>query len=334
MPRIVKLAPVVPVAAGIDICKAALQLCLLDAQGTQHQQEFPNTPDGHQQLLRRLRPRVPVALEATANFSLDLAVALARAGLPLKLLNPRQARDFAGSLNLRAKTDRVDAAVLAQAAWRLDLPLYQPPTPVRLELRALLRRQSDLTAARAAEKNRRHAADAAQVLGTRVQESIGRLLAGLERELELLEAAALELLRLDPELAAAFAGLVAIKGVGQLTALRLVAEAGCLPAGLGPRQWTAWAGLDPRAYESGPLRGIRRISKRGNVHLRRSLYMATLVAVQHNPAFCAFYTGLLARGKPKMVALVAAMRKLLTAAWAITCRQQPFDPARLFQPKT
>ncbi|HEY2417344.1 MAG TPA: IS110 family transposase [Steroidobacteraceae bacterium] len=331
MPRILKQRRLVAVAAGIDICRALLQVCLLDAAGETRQVEFPNTPDGHQQLLKWLRPGVPVALEATANFSLDLSVTLVRAGLSVMVLNPRQARDFAGSLNLRAKTDRVDAEMLAKAALCLDLPLYQPPAGLRLELRGLMRRHVDLTTTRSGEKHRRHAVDAAQSLGTRVQQSIDRHIAVIEAELDVLEAEALELVAQDPELHEFYQRLVAIKGIGQITALRLVGEVGCLPTGLTARQWTAWAGLDPRPHESGPHRGQRRISKRGSVYVRRSLFMSVLVAVQHNPAFRAYYERLLARSKAKMVALVAAMRKLLTAAWALATHHEDFDEHKLFR---
>jgi transposase len=330
MARQPKAPAFLPVAAGIDVCAAALQVCLLDAAGTQREAALPNTAAGHQQLLRLLQAAPPTVLEATANFSLDLSLLLVGAGIPLRVVNPRQSRDFAGSLGRRAKTDRVDAAVLAQAALRLDLPLYHAPTPQRLALRALLRRYADLTATCVQEKNRRHASRAAVALGTAVGESIERHLAMLEQEQRRLAAEALALVRQDSQLSQALDRLLAIKGVGALSALGLLAETACLPVGLDSRQWTAWAGLDPRPHESGPHRGQRRISRRGSAYLRRLLFMPALVAVQHDPAFRAFYERLLARGKAKLAALVAAMRKLLTAAWAISHHSQAYDPTKLF----
>lgn len=183
-----------PVYAGIDISKAELVISLV-REGGAPAGEFilSNDAKGHRQLLALLRREggcLGVVLEATSTFSLDLACALDSSGVALCVINPRQARSFASSLNLRAKTDRVDAGVLAQAALRLDLPRWSAPAPELLVLRAIMRRIVDLTDRRVEEKNRAHAQRGAKVLGTAVLRSIERQLELLASEIELLLAEA------------------------------------------------------------------------------------------------------------------------------------------------
>jgi len=184
---------------------------------------------------------------------------------------------------------------------------------------------------RVAEKNRLHAARAAQALAAVIRQDLERSIAFHQRAAARLTRQALRLIEADPVLRQRFEELDSIPGIAQTSAIPLLAELGMLAPDLDARQWVASAGLDPREYSSG--RSVHkkvRISKTGNRHLRRALYMPALVAVQHDPHLRAFYQHLLARGKAKMQALVAVMRKLLHAIFGMFKHHQLYDGSKLF----
>ncbi len=322
------------IPAGIEISKTTLIACAGPPDAAR-QREFPNTRSGHQAIGRWLRGRgrvVRVCLEATGTYGLDLAVALQRTpGVELMVVNPRAARRFAQALLQRAKTDRLDAQVLHQFAARMPFVPWQPPPPECLELRALARRIQGLTRQRAAEKSRLHALRQTRTAPRLVTQSLERQIRHLGTEIERLEKAGQRHIRRHEDLDRRFRLLRSITGIGVKSALQLLGELAALPEDLDPRQWVAFAGLDPRPYESGTsVHRPRRISKAGNVYLRRPLYMPALVAVRHDPYFHAFYQRLLDRGKLPLQALVAVMRKLLHAIWGTWLHRQDFDGARLF----
>ena len=150
--------------------------------------------------------------------------------------------------------------------------------------------------------------------------------------MDALETLALRLIERAPELAEAYALLTSVKGIARRSAIQLMAELLCLPESLTVREWVAYAGLDVREYESGSsVRRPRRISKVGNAHLRRVLYMPAHVAIQHDPNVRAFYRNLLADGKTSMFALVAVMRKLLHAIYGMLKHRTPFDGTKFYQ---
>ena len=154
----------------------------------------------------------------------------------------------------------------------------------------------------------------------------------MRRALVRLTREAQRILEADPLLASSYHLLLTAKGIGPTSALRLLAETALLSEDLDVRQWVAYAGLDPREYQSGSsVHKKVRISKTGNRHLRRALYMPALVAVRHEPHLRAFYQHLLAQGKCKMQALVAAMRKLLHAVYGMLKHRQPYDGAKLYR---
>ncbi len=329
------------IPAGIEISKTTLVACG-GPPDAPRQREFPNTRSGHQAIgrwLRRPGCEVRVCLEATGTYGLDLALHLhATPGVELMVVNPRAARRFAQALMQRAKTDRLDAEVLHHFAARMPFAPWQPPSPEGLELRALTRRIQGLTRQRAAEKSRLHALRQTRTAPRLVTQSLTRQIRHLGAEIERLETAGHRHVRRHEGLHRRFRLLRSIKGIGAKSALQLLGELAVLPEDLDPRQWVAFAGLDPRPYESGAsVQRPRRISKAGNVYLRRPLYMPALVAVRHDPHFQAFYQRLLERGKLPLQALVAVMRKLLHAIWGTWLHQQNFDGAKLFpqlQPMT
>jgi transposase len=313
--------------AGIDVSKAELVVALLRSDGSYDQIVIANNGAGQRQLVQLLRRQgcVKVVAEATSTYSLALSCALHKAALAFSLVNPRQARAFAHSLNLRAKTDRVDARVLAQLAASLPLPLWEPPALAALQLRQISRQIQSLTAQRSAVRCRSQASTAAKQLGRAVPASLKRQATFLKGEIEQLCKQGLSLIASEAGLAQQLRLLCSVKGISAASAVTLLGELACLPRELGCRQLVAWAGLDPQPRESGPRSLPRRLSKKGSLPLRAALYMPALVAAYYEPALMRFYQRLLERGKAKMQALCAVMRKLLHAIWGMFHHQQPFD---------
>jgi len=297
---------------------------------------FPNTPGGHQAILRYLacpgRP-VRVCLESTGVYGLDLALALqAAAGIAVMLANPRAVRHFAQALMQRSKNDRLDALVILEFAARMPFRAWQPPSPAARHLCALARRLEALTELCAAEKNRLHAVGATQDLPPVIRQDLQGSLRFHARAIERLQKEALKVVAQDSELEPKFNLLRSVKGIAEASALHILAAVAVLSPDLDVRQWVAYAGLDPREYNSGSsVHKKTRISKAGNRHLRRALYMPALVAVRREPHFRAYYEHLLARGKTKMQALVAVMRKLLHAIYGMFRLQSRFDGSKVYQ---
>lgn len=295
---------------------------------------FPNTPAGHEAVLRYLaRPgqAVWVCLESTGVYGLDLALALHRAKVEVMVANPRAVRHFAEALMQRSKTDRLDARVLLEFALRMPFQAWKPPSPSALQLHALARRLQALTEMQTAEKNRLHAAQVSQTTPAAVRRDLERSLRSQARALDRLTREARKVIEQDSALKLRFQLLVSAQGIGETSAVLLLAELAVLSEDLDVRQWVAYAGLDVREASSGTsVHKKPRISKAGNAHLRRALFMPALVAIRHEPHLRAFYQHLRAQGKLKMVALVAVMRKLLHAIYGMFKHQQPYDGSKVF----
>lgn len=321
--------------AGVEVSAKELLVALRRGEQTLPLESFPNTAQGHRAVARHLARKgrhVRVCLESTGVYGLDLALWLQKQpGLEVMVANPRAVRHFAQALMERSKTDLLDAAVLLEFAVRMPFQPWQPPSATALHLCALARRLEALTDLCTAEGNRLHAACAAQALPSVIRQDLRRSIAFHQRALARLTRQALQLIARDPLLQERFEQLDSIPGIAAASAIALLAELSLLAAGLDVRQWVAAAGLDPREYSSGTsVRRKTRISKAGNRHLRRALYMPALVAVRHDLHLRAFYHRLLDQGKPKMQALVAVMRKLLHAIFGLFKHRQPYDGSKLF----
>jgi transposase len=319
---------------GIEVSHLTLPVAWRGHDHDEPLREFPNTREGHQALLRLLkrgaRP-VCVALELTGLYGLDLALALHQAGVAVMVANPRAVRHFAQALLQRSKNDQLDAAVLCEFAARMPLQAWRPPSAAALKRVAVTRRLEALTDMMAAEKNRAHAASLSEALPALIRRDIQRSIQTQQRAIDRLTRTAQEFLLAHPKLARRYELLLFIPGFGATSAVHILAELTLLPADMDVRQWVAYAGLDPREYTSGTsVHKKVRISKAGNKHLRRALYMPALVAVQHQPQVRAFYEHLLARGKTKMQALVATMRKLLHAIFGMFKHDQLFDGQKVY----
>lgn len=248
-----------------------------------------------------------------------LAAALAAAGLPVAVVNPRQTRDFARATGKLAKTDRLDAQALAHFAAAVQPPARPVPGAAAQALSAILARRWQVVGMLTAEQNR---------LGTAiapVRERVAAHITWLEQELAALDGELAEAIAADPSWRERDALLHSVSGVGPVLATTLLAE---LPelGQLTRHQVAALAGVAPLNRDSGTLRG-RRVVWGGRARVRGALYMAALVATRHNPAIATFYARLCAAGKAKKFALVACMRKLLTILNALLHHRTPWNPS-------
>jgi transposase len=318
--------------AGIDVSARELVVAI---QGQGPVQIFANTRSGHQQLigwLRRQGTCVRACLEASGNYSLDVALALAaQPGMELGVANPRLARRFAESLGKRSKTDPVDARMLAEFAARMPFVRWQAPRRTALQLRSLVRTIAALTHIATQQKNREHAVEASAVLAPVVARELARHTRYLEQRMAKLRQQAQRIVQRDPELQRRWQHLLSVPGIGEVSALQILGELAVLPPTLDARQWVAQCGLDPKRYQSGSSVQARpRISKAGNHYLRAALYMPALVAVRCDAAAGYFYRRLQERGKAKLSSLVAVMRKLLHGIYGMFRHHQNYDGAKLF----
>ncbi|MCE7033579.1 transposase [Lysobacter sp. GX 14042] len=284
---------------GIDVCKQWLDVAV---HGGDRPERFDNNARGLRRLVARFRatPCRQVVLEATGGYERAALEALHAAGLPVVRINPRQARDFAKATGQLAKTDALDARVLAQMAALLDLPRYQPPEPWQQQLAQYQQRRGHLVQALQQERQRLEGLD-----DPWLRSQLKATLAHLQRSLKSLDARIAGQVAAQPQLAA----LQQVKGVGPVLVATL---AGHLPE-LGQIDGKAIAklvGVAPLACDSGSWQGTRHVWG-GRAVVRTVLYMATLSAIRYEPRLRDFYQSLRARGKPAKVAIVASMRKLL-----------------------
>ena len=305
---------------GIDVAKDKLDVAVRPGA---EQWIVPQTEAGLTALVERLvalRPAL-VVLEATGGYELPVAAALSTAAVPVAVavVNPRQVRAFARGIGQLAKTDALDAAVLARFAEVVH-PTPRPlPEAQAQELSALLARRRQILAMLVAERQRLATALLA------VRPHISRHISFLEAELSDLDRQMRDAVQASPLWREQEDLLRSTPGIGPTTTLALLAEVPELGQ-LNRKQIAALVGVAPFPCDSGTLRG-RRIIWGGRARVRTALYMATLVATRHNPLIRAFYQRLCAAGKPKKVALVACMRKLLTILNAMLRHHTPWCAA-------
>jgi transposase len=304
---------------GIDVSKDRLDVaCRPDGSAF----ALANDPDGIAQLVERLRPLQParVVLEATGGLEVPAAAALAAAGLPVALVNPRQVRDFAKATGRLAKTDALDAAVLAHFAEAIRPEPRPLPDAATRAFAELLGRRRQLLEMRTAEQNRLGPAESPAV-----RRNLLKHLRWLDRELGRVEAGLGAAVQASPVWRAQEDLLRGVPGVGPTVARTLLAVLPELGA-LTRRQIAALAGLAPRNRDSGRLQG-RRVIGGGRGEVRSALYMASLSASRYNPVLRGFARRLRAKGKAAKVVLVAVARKLLTIVNAMLRDNRPWNPA-------
>lgn len=308
-----------PCFVGIDVAKKNLDIHLRPSGVS-----FTLSRDaaGLDELIARLLPRQPVliVLEATGGYENVVLASLAGAGLPVLAVNPRQIRDFARACGRLAKTDRLDAAVIALFAERIRPELRPQPDAATLALGELAARRRQIVEMISAENRRLQ-----QASTKRVQRNINTHIAWLQEELSSINADLDTDIRQSTAWSNTEALLISVPGVGKAVAQTIIAD---LPeiGSLDRREIAALVGVAPFNHDSGGHRGSRRI-RGGRAAVRAKLFMAAWVAAQHNPVIRPFYERLIAAGKQRKVALVACMRKLLTILNAIIRDQKPWKPA-------
>lgn len=309
---------------GIDVSSESFDVALREAGGKLRQKRFANTQQGAERLIAWLgQPtRTHACLEATGGYELALACQLHRAGLRVSLVNPVCTRSFATAQLRRAKTDPVDARDIASFCQALRPTPWSPPAPELIELRHLVRRLPDLQQMVAQETCRRKAPGLSAAVATSLERHLAELATGIAQLRKEIRA----LFARHPQLAHQRDLLASIPGVGEATALVLLAECATATHCQRARQLGAYAGLTPKPCQSGKRKGKTRICKQGNSNLRRALYWPAVTAMRHNPRLVEFARRLLANGKAKLQVICAVMRKLLHQAFAILRDDRPFDP--------
>lgn len=306
-----------PVCVGIDVSKQQLDIALRPGR----RYSVPNNEAGVASVLADLKTvsLTLVVLEATGGLELPLTSALALAGLPVVVVNPRQVRDFAKATGQLAKTDAIDAQVLARFAEVIRPEPRSLPDEQTQALAALVTRRQQLIEMLTAEKNRLASARRT------IRKNLRSHIAWLERALEQADNDLAETIRQSPVWCEKEALLRSVPGIGPVLTTTLLANLPELGT-LTHKQIAALVGVAPLNRDSGTLRG-RRTVWGGRARVRTALYMAAIVAARFNPIIRGFYQRLCAAGKAKKVALVACMRKLLVIVNSMLKHQTPWNPA-------
>lgn len=327
-------APTYQLFVGVDIAAASFAASWTPGGQTRERAHtFAQTPDGFSAFQTALTQTgvAPAAtllvLEATGSYWITLAVTLHQAGYAVSVVNPAHAHAFARSLPRRAKTDALDAQLLAQFAHERQPPRWTPPEQVYHELRQRLLVRDGLLQMRQQARNQRHALQQWPVHIAGALDQLDAVVADLDTRIATLEDELATVLR-DGAWAESAALLGTITGIGLVTTAWLLVATLNFQACASAEGAAAYAGLVPLPHESGTsVRGRARIGHGGHARLRTALYLATLSAARFNPRIRAQDERLRAAGKPPKVARCAAARKLLHLAYAVVTKKRPFDPA-------
>ena len=310
---------------GLDISKHNIHAALrTDADKLRHK-TTSNAPAGFRELLTWARRYAPDALhaclEATGTYGEGIALFLHEAGCAVSIINPAATRAYAASQLSRTKTDDVDATLIAHFAATQQPPIWTPPAPEIRVLQALVRRLDALLDMRTQEVNRL----AAGVVVREVRASIDALLANLDAQIAHVRQLIRDHISRHPDLRQQRELLTTIPGIGETTAATLIAELFDKPY-LTARQAAAFAGLVPRIQQSGQWRGRPRLSKIGPSRLRKALFFPALTALRCNPTIRASVARLRSEGRPKMVIVGAAMRRLIHLAFGVLKSRRAYEP--------
>lgn len=316
---------------GIDVAKAKLDCSLLldPTSGKRKAKSVANTPTGFAELLQWLHKQgitpssIHAVLEGTGVYHEQAAMALSDAGVTVSIVNPAQVRDFARGLAIRNKTDGIDSQVLARYGALLQPAIWTPPSPQARVLQALLSRREAIAQDLQRERNRQEKADATDTPAL-IRQSLADSITFLQAQLKRLQQDIDDHIDRHPALKEDLALLNSIPGVGPQVGRHLLSVLHRHDFD-NAAQLAAYLGLLPVERQSGSsVLGRARLSKTGPAHLRAVLYMAAVVATRYNPHVKALYTRLQARGKCKMAALGAAMRKLVHLCFGVWKTRQPY----------
>ncbi len=298
--------------------------------------QFANRPSGYRQFLQWATQRqqpARVCMKATGVYSLAFALFLSDCEqIEVMVVNPKAIKHFATARLTRAKTDLMDAQVIREFLERMEFRPWQPPTREALQIQHICRRVVQLQREYTREDNRHKAALRLGAIGQIVANDTAVNQRHIQRRIARLEATVEQLIDTVAPLQHRMQLLTSITGIAHKTGSRILAEITPLPSDMLGPQWVAYAGLDPRPHESGTsTHKPRRITKQGNSYLRNALYFPALVASRHDPHVKAFYAHLIARGKKPIQVIVAIMRKLLLAIWAMFKHNETWDGNKFYR---
>lgn len=311
---------------GIDVSKHTLDIALLHEQQTRHI-KIQNNLSGFQKLRGWLKNNgcqtIHACMETTGQYGFAAANYLYSLGYQVSMINPARIKAYAASRLKRNKTDKADAILIAEFCQKEKPALWSPPKPVFSALKALVHQLDALMVCKRQQCNRLEFKSGDPLVDTILHEHIDFL----NTKIQELQAAIHRLIFQDIQLRHYHDLLISIPGIGEITAARLLAEIRDFHDFKNARQITAYAGLNPRHYQSGSsIHRKSMLSKTGSSALRRTLFMPAIVAMTHNPTIHEFCQRLLDRGLPKMAVVGAAMRKLLVLAYGVIKSDLPFDP--------
>jgi transposase len=310
---------------GIDVGKADFH-CALLIDGRSRSNSFPNSKAGFDRLAAWLQNRkvekVHACLESTGGWSEELGTYLHERGHAVSIVNPTAIKGFGQSELSRTKTDKADAALIARYCSAMKPRLWEPPSPSQRRLQRLGRRRVALVEMRVQEDNRLQGPGVEEV-----RASIEATIAFLNRQIDEIEAEIAGTINQDPTLRAKREILESIPGIGERVATTLLGELPNLTEFRNGKAVAAFVGLCPREFRSGTSVAASWVSKAGNAHVRRVLYMPAIAAMRCNPVLVVFASRLRANGKRTKQIIVAVMRRLLVLAYGVLKSGRPFEPA-------
>ena len=312
---------------GIDVSKLTFDVAY-SLTGSYVNAKFTNDTVGFKDFIKRLKKHEAeplICLEATGIYSFSLATFLAQQSIKVIVVNPIATHAFFKMEMGRNKTDKADAQLIARycehiyVTGDIDKKVYIPKHDDYEAIQRLVTRLDQLEKSKAQENNRLEAS-----CNKQTTRSMNRLIKFINTEIETIKAAISAIVNDNESLKGQVKLLTSIKGIGDRTAWSILAYIGDITFFDNAKQVTSYAGLSPKITQSGTSINKSSISKIGHKRLRKSLYMPALVAIRHNPLMTEFYLRLVANGKPKKVAIIAVMRKLLVICYGVLKSEQPF----------
>ena len=277
---------------GIDVSKDTLEVVVSKNKQYLKSKTFTNTAKGHDALVEYLNKSSVnrICLEATGNYHLDVALAIIEANMPIMVINPRAAHNFAKAMMQQTKTDAVDAYILAQFAYRMEFINWNAPDSSIFSLRACGRRLVSLGKDLTRAKNQLHALSLVKLTPKIVIEDVKLTISQLDNQIDKIIKYALEIIKASSLLSLQHKLLITMTGVADKTAIKLLGEIGVLSSDMSAKQWVAHAGLHPNIFQSGSsVNKKTKIGKSGNRYVREALYMSALNASYRNPNVNAYY---------------------------------------------
>lgn len=325
-------------SVGVDVSKDDFHACVSTIDSSQHvcvrgTRKFINTPAGHEQFNTWITKKhkegslpLVIVMEATGVYYELLAWYLHKKGYSLSVVLPTRARRYAESIGLKSKNDSIDSKGLAQLGAEQSLELWKPVSENLYVLRLLTRKVEQLNEYKTMAQNQLHAFHHSAIHMKEVEQTMQEHISFLKKQLVKTKKHIHKVITEDEFLAEQVERITAIQGVGELTAATLIAECSGFELIKNQKQLTSYAGYDVVENQSGKRAGKTKISKKGNAHIRRSLFMPAFNVVKSEPRFTEFYERLIRNGKTKMQAYVAVQRKLLALIYSLWKSQQEYSP--------